>query len=172
MREVLGMIVRLWAFSLCVIACLDAGSALVAEHDRSRHGFHVEAFHKTADPAVGSWDLSLDDHGQMVVSIGKTRHELHVSEKKQDELLRVIQHEGFFELDDELGGGFVGGPIRQMEVVLGGQRKQVVLLSGLSQEKDLEHVKRALRVWSAIRGLFDLPEAADSRDEDRRILEE
>jgi hypothetical protein len=149
------------------------GATVAGASEPEVKGLFVSAWHQAGGDGLGSWDLELNSRGQLVVRVvraGQQEHRLGISATTIGELVQTIQREKALELSKEVGeGAAIDGEFRVMTIALNGRRKTVTLFDRPGE--DPEEFRRALRVWVAIRGLFDLPGAADSRGYDRRFLE-
>jgi len=119
----------------------------------------------------GIWRLSIEPSGAAEVTTDAKSLRFQLSEAACEELVGLIKRERFFELRKAYGTAAIDGATRQMNINLGKEQHSVILYEALSKDPDRDAVKRALRVWGALRGLFDLPAAADSRKEDQALLD-
>jgi hypothetical protein len=131
----------------------------------------VFVMQKEPDPGKGSWSMTLDASGKLTVETLRETSRAEVPVSKRRELLEIITRERFFDLKDEYGTAAIAADFRAIQVKAGGRTKRVVLASDLAAERDREGLKRAVRVWLAIRDLFAVPGVVDTRDRDQQILQ-
>jgi hypothetical protein len=131
----------------------------------------ISAMQWTGAKVAGSWFLKVDPSGSGVVSMGDAEKKLQLSGDKCAELAAVAAREGFFDLKGSFGVEAIEGQVRELRLSLGAKAHVVTLYDGIAKEPDRDAVKRALRVWILVRGLFDLPGAEDSRNDDLALLQ-
>jgi hypothetical protein len=100
------------------------------------------------------------------VAAGRRVVQLHLLPTQLMELKRSLRNASFFTLPSEVGERSFDGDERIVEVRLGPRTHRVRLLGGRADPKDtaasareLDANRRAWSVWTAIRGLFEDPEA-------------
>ena len=125
-----------------------------------------------APPVTGSWTLIVDGDAA-VVSAGEKEHRFRLSGDACSELIRVVNQEAFFALRASYGTPVIDGGMRNLKIGIGKRQHAVAIPTDLSvAAEDRAAVKRAVRVWIAVRALFNVAEAVDSRDRDRAFLKE
>ncbi len=160
-----------FSFSSCAAAVVVVGLTATASATTPVSGtLSVEAMHKGPDPGRGSWSLVLDDAGNLTVNVISGERRFRLSQRQLRDFSELVKRERFFGLRDEYGVGAVSGEFRVIDVSLAGRRKKIVLLDGLADAAHRDEIKRALLVWEAVRSLFDIPQALDSREEDRALI--
>jgi hypothetical protein len=90
------------------------------------------------------------------------------------ELRDAIRRERFFELRDKYGEPVIDGHERRIEIHDAGKVKEVTIYTVYPRievsDSERDEIRRALRVWIAIRNCFVDREALDSRPQDREFL--
>jgi len=134
-------------------------------------GLRIDAMQWTPEVA-SSWSLLVEAGGKAVIRVGGvTEYRLQLSDAVCSEIVRSVRKEGFFELRKRMQSSIIDGEVRQLEITVGRERNSITLTDYSSlTEREQAAVKRAVRVWIAVRGLFSVPGAADSREEDRAFL--
>jgi hypothetical protein len=103
------------------------------------------------------------------------RRQFVVSRAQLDELRKALRRERFFELVDSYGELVYDGSTATLEISAGEHTKSVKLLSlenwAQYEPQKLAKPSRALRILKIVRGWFDDPEAFDSRQYDRAVLD-
>lgn len=156
---------------LCLVSWAAAGPA--GEVRCGDEELRILARH---DPGMGShvgWILTLEPTGIGTVRTDSgSEYVLRLSNEECANVVTVIKEAEFFDLRESYGVPVVESPFRDMEISLGERRHSVTLFEGAERDVDRSAVKRAVRVWVAVRGLFDAPGAVDSREKDRAFLRE
>jgi hypothetical protein len=131
----------------------------------------IQARHDPGTGVSGSWTLTLEPTG-----IGKVKtdsgnvYPLRLSSSDCRNFVAVVRAAHFLDLKDSYGESYVETPFRDLEIALGSKRHSVTLFDRIDRDADRSGVKRAVRVWIAVRSLFTAPDAADSREKDRALL--
>jgi hypothetical protein len=128
----------------------------------------IEAFQEGHGVA---WFLRLETGGKLTVQVGLKEISRKLDDAAMARLAEVVRKEAIFELDDNYGEALIDLPWRTVKVWQGERVKTMTLYSGLRAEVRQDEVKRALRFWLAIRGLFEAERAVDTRTEDRQFVE-
>jgi hypothetical protein len=128
----------------------------------------IEAFQEGYGTA---WFLKLETTGKMTVQVGGSEHTRKLDDVAMAQLAEVARNEAIFDLADTYGEALFDLPWRTARIWQGGRVKTLTLHAGLATEPRQAEVKRALRFWLAVRGLFEAEGAADSRAEDRRLVD-
>jgi len=169
------MAIRKGARSIvCLLVAVLAGTAEVGWAldglRERREAFHLRAWHYESLP--GAWFLEFEQRGRMVVNImAGDQHTFNVPSDKTLQLLETIRREAFFDLEESYGSQVLEGPFRLIRIRVGVKENTVTLYPQLEADPRGDQVRRALRVWMAIRGLFLVAGAIDARPEDLAILE-
>ena len=149
-------------------ASTSVPAVLEVSASHTRFGLEGEAWEMTVGQGGKLW-LKRPRGGEQLYSIRVLRP------KVLEDLRAVLGVERFCELDEQYGTAVMDGPERQMSARCGDRIKTVTLFTFDRKQEltEAEHseIRRALRVWIAIRSLFEDPEALDSRPEDRALLE-
>jgi hypothetical protein len=159
---------------MSVFLVLFALSAATVSGKETSHppmgGLGLKALHIAAAPGR-SWGLELDSAGTMAVwSLAEPLRRKLTADVIRN-LRRTLEEQRFFELDNGYGTSLIEGDFREIHVVLDGREKTIALYSRLEEDARTDEIRRALRVWIAIRGLFDIPKAADSRPKDEALIQ-
>lgn len=161
---------------LAVAVVLAAGLSAAGRDDASNRcaGQHlaIDAAHWTGLGGSGSWFLTVQSDGSAEVNSDSVTERFALSEQQCASLAQLLKSQRFLDLAGEYGLPVIDGPMRKMTVTLGKKQHSVVLLDDVHSDPDQGAVKRALRVWVALRSLFDVPDAVDSREQDRAVLQE
>ena len=128
---------------------------------------------------TGRWYLSVNSAGKAELTIDATpdrvRREFSISEEQMAALRELLVSERFFELQDAYGELVPDGGIDAITVTIGDESRTVrihYLMNWIEDRKHrLREPARALRVLLLIRGWFDDPGAADSREHHRMVIE-
>lgn len=127
-----------------------------------------------------AWELTIGSDGKLWLKRPRYGEQLYsirpLGPKVLSDFQAVLREQRFCDLDEQYGTVVMDGPERQMSVRCGNTIKTVTLFTfdpkqPLTQSERSE-IRRALRVWIAIRGLFEDSEALDSRAEDTSLLEQ
>ena len=145
----------------------------------ARSGLEVLASHTRFGLEGQAWEMTLGQGGKLWLKRPRFGEQLFsirpLSPKVLGEFQAVLAEQRFCDLDEQYGTAVMDGPERQMSARCGDRIKTVTLFTFDSKqtltEVERSEIRRALRVWIAIRSLFDDPEALDSRPEDRSLLE-
>lgn len=122
-------------------------------------------------PGGMPWGLSLgEDRSARVIIKGRDRS-IRVGEAAFENLRRLLKSERFADLDESYGTAYVDRDYRVIDAWIDGRRKSVFLYSDLGDDIRREEVARALRVWIAVRDLFEISGAIDTRVADRLLTE-
>lgn len=110
---------------------------------------------------------------------GYQAQEMRITEEEVAEVTRFAAEQGFFDLPDVLGTKEMDLPVRSLMLVMNGREKTVTLYGTRNPDgftaEDIAAtpgLDKFLVVWSAARGLFDNPRAADDRKSDQKALRE
>jgi hypothetical protein len=133
----------------------------------SRGDLRLEAFQEQRGAA---WFLRLDPSGDLTVNVRGKVHKRKIDDATLRQLTELIRRERIFELGEVYGDPIFDVDWRTVTIWLEGRKKTFSLYVDLPADAHHDEVKRALRLWVAIRDLFEIPEAADSRDADRKLL--
>ena len=117
-----------------------------------------------------TWNATLEGSGRLIVHTGGEVHKINVSRARVRELLEIIDREKFFELADGYGVQKYDAEFRAITIKTAGRSKSLALYTNIARDPRRDEIKRALRVSIAIRSLFDLPTAIDSRQEDQELI--
>jgi len=143
-----------------------AGKARCSDEELQIHARH--------DAGMGShvgWRLTLEATGIGTVETDSgNEYHFRLSDDECAELVTVIQSTRFFDLKESNGVPVVESRYRDFEISLGTRRHSVTLFEGAELDVDRSAVRRAVRVWVAVRSLFNAPDAIDSREKDRAFL--
>ena len=93
-----------------------------------------------------------------------------VSAAQRAELARVVEVERFFALADRYGDQVPDGSTRTLTITRGNRSKTMTLGYLRREDAKLPEIKRAVRVWNAVRKWFDDAEAVDLSAYDQRLL--
>lgn len=138
---------------------------------RACAGLHIDAFHWTPQ-ITGSWTLYVDGDAALVTA-GEKKHRFRLSEDACADLVRVVRQEEFFALHRTYGTQVIDGGMRSLKIGIGKRQHTVVVPADLGvTPEERAAVKRAVRVWIAVRSLFDVSDADDSREQDRAFLKQ
>ncbi len=168
------MTIRLVASMAAGLLCVTAP---VTEAESGSKGcstqqLRISAMQWTGARVSGSWFLNIDTSGAAVLSTGDKKHPFQLSDDVCAELAGLVVRERFFDLKSAYGAEVIEGGMRELRISLGTKAHSVTLFDGAVKDPDRDAVKRALRVWVAVRALFDVADAEDSRKEDRAFLEQ
>ncbi len=139
----------------------------------------VSASHARFGLEGQAWEMTIGQGGKLWFKRPRGGEQLFsiraLSPKALSDLGAALAGERFCDLDEQYGTAIMDGPERQMSARCGDTIRTVTLFTFDPRETRTEagrsEIRRALRVWIAIRSLFDDPEALDSRPEDRALLE-
>jgi hypothetical protein len=142
-------------------------------------GLEVSASHTRFGLEGQAWEMTLGQGGKLWLKRPRYGEQLFsirpLSPKILDDFQAVLAGQRFCDLDEQYGSAVMDGPERQMSARCGERTKTVTLFTFDPKQPltgaERSEIRRALRVWIAIRSLFDDPEALDSRPEDRSLLE-
>jgi hypothetical protein len=165
-----GMICLISAIALALCVVVPAFARDDSNHGCAEQQLAISAIHWTAGVA-GSWFLTVAPSGAAEVSTGDKKHRFQLSANVCADLAPLVEQQGILGLKSAYGVGVIDGEMRKLTVSVGDRRQSMILYSDLASESNRDALKRVLRVWIAVRGLFDIPDAADSRKEDRTLLE-
>jgi hypothetical protein len=132
----------------------------------------IDAMHWTGLAIAGSWFLTVEPGGHASIRTDAGERPLQLPEDVCEGLVKIVKEERFFELAGEYGDGVIDGPMRKLDISLGGKSHSVRFYDdALTDKTERRAVKRVVRVWVAVRDLFEFPNAVDSRKTDRAFLE-
>jgi hypothetical protein len=117
------------------------------------------------------WGLAIGKDRSARVTIKGTDHKITLTEAAFTNLLNLMKSERFSQLEESYGTPAVDRDYRVIDAWIDGRKKSVFLYSDLAQDPRGDEVARALRVWIAVRDLFDIPGAIDTRPQDRVLAE-
>jgi len=159
-------------FAACGLCLAATATAAVPTRDGcSEVQLKIRAKHDPGMGVHGGWTLVLETSGKgRVETDAGTTYALQLSGAECAKLAAEISEAQFFTLKDSYGVPAVDSPVRELEISLGAKRHSLGLFPGLEVGANRAAVSRALRVWIAVRSLFNAPDAVDSRDEDRAFL--
>jgi hypothetical protein len=147
------------------------GALGAVAHSHQTGSIHIAAMHKGPDPATGSWSLKFEPPDKLTVRFEGTQRAIQVPAAQRDDLARLVRQAAFFSLKESYGTPVIAGAVRDLEVRIGHEGKHVFLYESLAGDSNREEVKRALKVWIAVRSLFEIEGALDSRKEDRMLMD-
>jgi hypothetical protein len=132
--------------------------------------FRLWAWHAVDYPAFVGWDLTVDAKGILEVKHWPATRVVLLSPRQLAELIEAVERERFLELEPSYGTFRSNEPFRELDVWLHGKYKRVMIGGDLAAETRRDELRRALRVWAAVRGLFTDEAAIDTREEDKALL--
>lgn len=130
--------------------------------------------------AADSWYASINSAGQGQLTIldpgGEKTAAFDVSQEQLEALRDLLEETRFFELDEDAYGELVSdGSEETLTIVAGFQAKTVrirYLMNWVhSDPEKLREPARALRVWTAVRGWFEHPEAVNLQKYHQMVLD-
>lgn len=123
-----------------------------------------------------AWDLTVGPSGQADLTIHastEVRKQFQIPVRQWAEFGKAVADARFFDLKGEYGEGVPCGSRRCITVTAGGRSHTVTLLNqpwDRMERSERREVSRALSLVVLARGLFDEPEAFDSRPFDKTVL--
>lgn len=139
--------------------------------------FEIQASHGGRFSKGLPWRLSVQSTGRATLVITKNGKDIEttigVSSKKLQALKAVLEKEGFFELPKEVGRQRPDASRRNLSVTIGDRTASVAIdeldVEHPKDETDLDYMKRAIRIWSSVRGLFEHEHAFDTRPFEEKL---
>lgn len=120
--------------------------------------------------SAAAWALEVREDGHAVLRMFPGEEHFRISDSDLETLAKTVRESHVLGLADAYGTAEGNGPFREIEIWVDARYKRIVLYPRLAEDERRDEVSRALRVWIAIRGLFESDEAGDSRPEDLRII--
>jgi len=124
-----------------------------------------------------AWTLSVDADAKAALDVIKgsddPARQFRIPDDKLTEFRKVLQDQKFFDLPKKIGRVVPDGGQRKLSVKLGKKEHELtihLLLKSSLTGADLDQARRAVRVWMALRGLFDDKDAHDARASDEEFL--